>query len=433
MSFALLLALAGCESAPTWHADVQPILEGRCAQCHQAGAIAPFALTSYEEAAPLAELIAATTSARTMPPWGADSSVRAYLGDPSLTDEQIATIEAWAAAGAPEGDPEDAGEPLEPVAAELDRVDLSLEMPERYDPEGQPEDDYRCFALDWTEDEPVFVTGFNVVPGNNQIVHHVAAYLFSSDNLMGDALFDALDEWDQAEAGPGYTCFGGPSGPGADLQVPVQQLAQWVPGMGAVKFPEGTGIHVDPGSKVVLQVHYWEPGDPEGDDATAIELQVEPEVERYASFAPWLDPSWVGGDMRIPAGDDDVKVDIQRDPRSFFSLFIDENVDMRDGFDVHSVLFHMHTLGKSGELALVHEDGSEEMIISVPEYDFNWQFVYRLAEPVRVAPGEELRLECHFDNSAENQADGGEPEDVNWGEGTTEEMCVANMYITGVE
>ncbi|MCB9796027.1 MAG: monooxygenase [Alphaproteobacteria bacterium] len=426
----IALVLAGCASPPTWHADVKPIIDGRCAQCHTEGAIAPFAL---DNAAPLAELIAASTSSRSMPPWGADSSVRGYLGDPSLTDEQIATIEAWAAAGAPEGDPEDAGEPLEPVTVELDRVDITLEMPEPYDPVGQPEDDYRCFALDWAEDEPVFVTGFNVVPGNNRIVHHVAAYLFSSDNMMGDQLFSALEEWEAAEEGPGYTCFGGPSGPDADLQVPVQQLAQWVPGMGGVMFPEGTGIRVEPGSKVVLQLHYWEPGDPQGEDATSIQFQVESDVERYGAFAPWLDPAWVGGGMRIPADDEDVRHDIQRDPRSFFSLFIDENVDLRQGFDVYSVLFHMHTLGKSGELALVHEDGSEELILAIPDYDFNWQFVYRLEEPVRVNPEEELRLECRFDNSAANQAEGEAPVEVNWGEGTGEEMCVANLYIAGAE
>ena len=414
----LVLALA-CSSGPTWHADVKPLFDGRCNDCHTAGAIAPFALETYDEAAAVGTLIEEAVANQTMPPWGAEPGHRSYMDDPSLSDEQIATVLDWVAEGMPEGKEVEV-EPVPSVGSTLERIDVELEMPEVYTPTNSP-DDYHCFVIDWPLDAPTYVTGFRVDPGNPLIDHHVAAYLFSSENLLGDEVFEALDAWDEAEDGPGYTCFGGPSGE-ESLQVPIQQLAQWVPGMGDVPFAEGTGIYVPPGSKIVLQMHYWTELYPGESDQTGIDFMVEDAVDHAASFSPFLDIAWPGGDMKVTAGSEAVTHKAEGDPRGFFAL-LDDSLDLDAGFDIHSVLLHMHTLGKQGEVVLHKADGTEEVLVRLPAYDFNWQFIYRFEEPVRFEEGDELELRCVFDGSDL-------AEDANWGEGTEDEMCVANLYIS---
>lgn len=416
----MLLWLA-CAQSPTYYADVKPILDARCARCHADGGIAPFALDDAASAATNAPLLPGTVSSRRMPPWPAANGENAvpFAHDPTLTDEQIATLVAWAEAGAPEGDPADEGEPLPDVGATLSRVDVSLEMPEAYTPTKEP-DDYRCFILDWPGTDATWVTGFRVLPGNATVVHHVAAFLIPPDTLMGEDVFTTLQGWDDAEAGPGYTCFGGPSGP-EDLQIPVSQLAQWVPGGEGNDFAEGTGILVKPGSKVVLQVHYHTvPGE---SDQTAFEVRTDPSVAHPAAFGPWLDARWPMGSMTIPAGQETL-ITADGDPRGLYGLILgDDSPDFDDGFFIHSVLLHEHLTGESARLTLKKASGEQIVLLDIPDYDFNWQITYELAEPARFEDGDALLLECLFDNTAGTT-------DLNWGEGTGDEMCVANLYVS---
>ena len=416
------------DDTPTWHRDIAPIVQGRCVSCHQEGEIGPFSLGDYATAAALADAIAASVEARTMPPWGAEPGLTEYLDDPSLSDDHIALFRAWADAGAPEGDPSEAGEPWDDVSAAPLDGDLTLRSDVSYTVDGDP-DDYRCFVIPWPEDtETKWVTGFDTDVDNRDVVHHVAAYLFRPDNVMGEGVFEQLQDWDDADPLPGYQCYGGPAGD-ASSQIPAQQLAQWVPGMGGVRFPEGSGIEVPPGSWIVLQMHYFDPGVTDLDDRTGLVLELADDVQWPGAFAPWLSGQWPIGGMDIPAGDPAVEHEVEGDPRGFFEFLVG-GLDMSEGFDVHSSLLHLHKLGVRGELDVTHADGSLSPILTVDPWDFDWQRVYRLAEPIHFRDGDSLRLKCTFDNSADNPQTGGAPVDTNWGEGSEDEMCVGNLFIT---
>ncbi len=419
--------LTACNAPPTYHQDVAPLLNARCVSCHQNGGIGPFALATYDMAKSLAPVIAESVRSRRMPPWGAAAGHREYLDNPSLSDAQIDMLAAWAESGAPEGDASGPVNAVAKLGGGLSRQDLTLTMAEAYTPQKFP-DDYRCFVLDWPEQALTHVTGFSALPGNRQIVHHIALFLVGPDTPLGEGAFDKLAAFDAHDDGPGYTCFGGPSG-FEDLGIPIQQLAQWVPGASGWDFPEGTGIAVQPGSKLVLQVHYNSASMNPAADQTSIALRLEPEVARRAAFAPWLDIAWVMGAMPIPAGEADVLHSVQDDPRDFFEFLVGD-LDLSSGFRIHSVLLHMHQRGHAGEVALHRANGTEEMLLEEPRYDFNWQQIYRFKEPVDFLPGDEVSLICRWDNSASNQAPGTEPADIAWGEGTSEEMCVANLYIS---
>ena len=108
---AALLVLGGvgvataeaAEETPTFAKDVAPILYENCVACHRPNHLAPMSLISYDDARPWARAVKSKVLAKEMPPWGADSSVRAYKNDASLTQAEIDTIVAWVDGGAPRG------------------------------------------------------------------------------------------------------------------------------------------------------------------------------------------------------------------------------------------------------------------------------------------------------------------------------------------
>lgn len=427
----LLLLTASCSDgssdggnagqAVTWHKEIQPLFAERCGGCHTEGGIAPFSLGSYEEASAWKASIREAVESRTMPPWLAGPGCNEYLSDPTLSDEQIALVTGWIDAGAPEGDPADAREG-NPPAGGLSRVDRRLEMPTEYTPQIEP-DDYRCFLLDWPETETRFVAGFRAIPGNAEVVHHVIAYLITPD------LAEAAQQKDDSEEGPGWTCFAGPGvGTGSNG---FRWVAAWAPGSAGTEFPDGTGIRIEPGSKIVLQVHYNSHESGPGPDRTAVEVKLEPSVEREALVVPFTNPNWLSGDaMSIPAGDPEVTHAFSMDG-STYAGFLNGPIEAGEPLEIHAAALHMHQLGTRGRIAVKRASGEEACLLDVPHWDFHWQASYSLSTPVRLERGDKFSISCTWDNSAENQTDpGAAPQDVTWGEGSSDEMCLGLLYVT---
>ncbi|MDP2307100.1 MAG: hypothetical protein Q8P18_13835 [Pseudomonadota bacterium] len=408
----MFLALLACSTpgstpppadAPTWHADVEPIVTRSCTGCHTEGGNAPVSLTSYASAASWKDAIAEAVGSRTMPPWLASPDCNTYQGDRSLTEEEIATILAWADAGAPEGDVATAvvSEPLaDPV---LDSVDLTIAMPEAYTPTASP-DDYRCFLIDWPLAERAYVTGFEVNPGNLQTVHHAIPFLVDAADV------EAYRALDAADPAPGYTCYGSPNGDPRALES-TRWLGSWAPGGGTATFPAGSGIRVEPGSVVALQMHY-NVANGGGDDLTSVDFQLADAVEHSADLQPWTDIAWVlGGGMDIPAHTDGVT--------HTFAYTATED----DGsFFLHSSALHMHTRGKSASLVIQRAGEEDECLLAVEQYDFDWQRSYYFDAPATVNPGDTVLLTCTWDNPGDD--------DLDWGEGTGDEMCLATTFLT---
>jgi copper type II ascorbate-dependent monooxygenase-like protein len=401
---------------PTWHRDVQPIVARSCTGCHAAGGIAPFALTSYGDAFARRELVRVQVASRLMPPWPPGPGCAEYAGDRSLPENERATLLAWLDNGAAQGDPADARptSPLPPGG--LSRVDRELQLAAAYAPTEGP-DEYRCFVLGWPEPERRYVTGFAARPGNAAIVHHVLAFLATPDRV-GE--FQALDD---ADAAPGYKCFGGPGGI-------AQGFGGWVPGSHGGDFPTGTGLPVDPGSKIILQIHYNVRAGPGPSDRTAIQLKLDATIDREAFFLPWADPAWVNArTMRIAAGEADVRHAFAFAPGAFLGLITGNRIPA-GRFTIHSAGLHQHLRGTRSRLEIQRAGGARECILDIPRWDFHWQGTYMLQNAKIVQTGDSLSIECHWDNSATNQPDGLPPRDLNWGERTDDEMCLGFLYIT---
>ncbi len=416
LPLAPLLALIGCggetnaPAGPTYYQDAKPIIDQKCANCHYEGGIGPFALTTFEEVVKAKDSIKQAINDRTMPPWPASSSCADYAYDRSLSDDQLGTLNAWLDAKAPEGEPPGKG-PSQDVEG-LSRIDRTITMPVPYAPTQGP-DDYRCFLVDWPDTELTYVTGVGVKPGQASIVHHVIAFLAKPENVA------EYEQLDADEAGPGYTCFGGPGGTAG---VQLGWIGAWAPGGIGQDYPPGTGIPIPPGSKVIMQVHYNTSTAPPVEDTTSIVLKLDSKVDKPAVIMPWADPAWVTDHkMPIPAHSKDTMHSFLLDPTLFFNFISDDLIPSNVPLTIHSAGLHMHTRGTSALTNIVRGDG-DECALQINQWNFHWQGSYGFKTPKVFNPGDKLYLECHWDNTTDQE--------LNWGEGTNDEMCLGVYYIT---
>jgi hypothetical protein len=241
-------------------------------------------------------------------------------------------------------------------------------------------------------------------------VHHAVVYLVGPDGAP------AVRDKDADQEGPGYDCYN------------AGNIGSWLtsyePGGYGQELPGGVGMEVAPGSVIVLQMHY-NTLHGKTSDRSRLELMLEDDAPRVGHTSLILNTLWVLGAMNIPSGQTDVVHRWQGRPYDL------RGAGLLDNFAVD---LHMHTLATSGSIGIIRADGSSETLLDIPDWAFDWQETYRLREPVRLDSSDQLFVECHYDNSAEHQlvVDGQRlsPRDVNWGEGTTDEMCLGNVLVT---
>jgi mono/diheme cytochrome c family protein len=164
---------AAGQTPVTFAKDVAPILFQRCASCHRPGGVGPFSVLSFTEARPHAKAIAAAVQRRTMPPWKPEPGYGAFVRAGRLSDEQIATIVEWAAAGAPLGDP--AALPSPPKwtnGLQLGAPDLIVKMPQAYRLPPTGPDRLRNFVIPVQMPTQRYVKAWEFRTDNPRVVHH---------------------------------------------------------------------------------------------------------------------------------------------------------------------------------------------------------------------------------------------------------------------
>jgi hypothetical protein len=402
----------GAGQALTYYADAKPIIDQKCGLCHYDGGIGPIPLTSYDEIMPYLSVIKTDVENEIMPPWRASGEHDVFQGDRRLSDQQKQTLLSWIEQGASKGERKDEPEPLDPEERGLPRVDDSLTLPEPFAPDKDP-DTYRCFLYEWPHDARKFITGMSVEPGTPEMVHHGVVYLVAPEAAAG------MRAKDDESPGPGFDCYNA-----ANLGA---WLTSYEPGGYGQMFTGGIGMQVEPGSLILMQIHY-NTLKVKGEDSTRLDLVVEDSVERVGKTTLILNLLWAipnVGTMLIPANNPDV---VHR--------YAGVPAGLQDRpQDIYAVDLHMHTLGSSGSIGIVRAgSGNTENLLEIPKWAFEWQETYRFKDPVRLNPGDQLFVECHFDNTADKQLviDGKRltPRDVRWGENTTDEMCLGNVLTT---
>lgn len=381
----------------TYREHVAPIVFEHCVRCHTPGAIAPFPLDDWTNAARNAARMALATRERRMPPYYADDSgaCRTHRDANWLDEAEIAALEAWAADPLhPEGD-RSIPLPAPTLPPALARVDATIDLGMDYTPTGDDGagdlDELRCFLVDPGTATDAFVTGYQVVPGAPTVVHHVIVYEPTEDPTAAAATLEAED------ARPGWRCDGG-------ARVPSYPVVLWAPGVGATRFPAGTGLRVVGGRPVVLQIHYNVAGGSRP-DRTRVELQLAASVPAPAILIAVADPALaLAPRMAEVSTSNDIAVPA-------------------DGF-VWGVLPHMHQRGLGMSVAVTGTPTGDECLLETVHWDFLWQQAYFYADPVEVRRGGRVSITCRYDTMGDDGI-------IRWGEQTTDEMCLSYVYATG--
>ena len=204
----------------TWHGEIAQIVATHCVGCHATGGVAPFPLDTMDGVRAIGEVALASMESGRMPPWQPDAECRTFDEERRMPEADIETFRRWVSAGMPAGDGVDERVLPPSISTVVDREPDAFARPvEGYLPDAGHPDDYRCFELDVAFDEDTFVQGTHIVPDIVPIVHHVLVYVVAPDDVA------ELRSKDEADAGPGYTCFGGPG-----VGQSVEPFAGWAPG-----------------------------------------------------------------------------------------------------------------------------------------------------------------------------------------------------------
>lgn len=404
---ALGCAISGLGSRGTalhsWK-EVEPLLRAHCIECHQPGGAAPFSLVRFEDAAPRRAAIAEAVASRRMPPWKPDPGPPHFLGERRLQLAEVRTLTGWAAAGVLEGHrataPGEQPPPLlPPRIRKLGPPDHTVRMTAPFSvPAGGP-DLYRCFVLPSGLDRDRWVRAFEFLPGEPRAVHHALIFVDRSR---------AARRRDAETPEPGYPCFGAPG------FLPSSALGGWAPGTGAVAYPEGAAIRVGRDSDLVLQLHYAPGGEPRRDQSeVAIYFTEKPPTRRMMEVA-------LGSrDIDIPAGMAAYRV------RDQFTLPVDVVAT--------GIIPHAHFLAKTMRGWAILPDGRRLNLLTIRDWDFNWQQQYRYREPFVLPADTRLEMEFVYDNSAANPRNpSSPPRRVTWGPDSTDEMAGLHLQITPV-
>ena len=259
------------EDALTFYRDIKPITDAHCIQCHNATGIGFFDMSNPETVITWAAAIKASVMSRTMPPYGAMATdtctpEHQFVGDISLSDEQIATIAEWADAGAELGDAnDDVSEPLVPPAT-LDRFDFEAQANAPIQVE-DGDDSFICVVIDPGLTEETWINGIEVVPDNIKLAHHMV--------LFTDPTRASLQKMNEDGT---YPCFG-------SAGVPGTVLSAWAPGAPPFDFPDDKATRIAPGTLFVMQMHYSpQGGASELIDHTKIRFRYLTEPPKYEVF-----------------------------------------------------------------------------------------------------------------------------------------------------
>ncbi|MFV8750392.1 hypothetical protein ACNOYE_07560 [Nannocystaceae bacterium ST9] len=416
----------GSELAPTYWQDVAPIYFDNCVTCHSEGGIGPFVLDDYASAATWAPAAASAVESRQMPPWlvTSDGSCGDWANSKALEQAEIDTILAWVAADMPEGEPRD--DLQVPEQPSLGGDAFEIVTPE-FEPAPQGGvfaefDEYRCFLFDPELEQDKFLTGYEVTPGNQALVHHVLTMPVDPDEVV-DAegttnlqVIEALDA--ESPDRLGWPCFGAAGDNVSVRGIPVT----WAPGQGLVDFPEGSGARIGAGDLLVTQIHY-NMADPDvigQTDSSMVRMRLEDSVEREGIFDlpdGLLETLFTGEPDSLPPGQTAYDYTWTLSVDDYLGWFGVSKLDLWGFFP------HMHQFGVKERVRVLDAEGNEvDCIGDVQAWDFGWQLYYFYEQPIVLEAGQTIEVTCTFDTTGVDEA-------IWPGWGTQNEMCLAGLYV----
>ena len=459
-------AQSSAEVVPTYNGHVASIVFDNCATCHRPGQVAPMSLLSYNEVRPWARAIKQKVTNREMPPWYAHPEFGTFRNPQRLTQEEINTLVAWADGGAPQGD---GPAPATPDFAEGwshpsgRPPDYILEMPFEFEVAAEGESPnfsiYQEIPAAFTEDK--FIEALQIMPGNLAATHHSS---IGVRNLPTGTKLGVGEAW---PGGPVISNVPVPIAEGVEFNNAVDRseaeeageearraateadvfavagtghLQFYIPGAGFRQFRPGVGKRIRHDRYFVWGLHYNPTGTPQTDrHRVGFWWHTEPMTHELLSHRIGETHIVEGRELVAPASDDATSEGERSSPeRPRIPVIPPHDPDwaisaitaFQDDVTLYYLYPHMHLRGKDMTFAVTYPDGREQTILHVPNYDFNWQIQYELAEPLKLPAGSTIKTIGHFDNSARNRYNPAPDREVYWAEQSWDEMFNGRMDFT---
>ena len=379
----------------TFNREIAPVVFHSCAICHHPGEAAPFSLLTYSDVKKHARQIAEVTRLRIMPPWLPEPQELKFADEMRLPDSQIELIRKWVEQGEVEGDPADL--PPQPKFAEGWRLGtpdmvLTAEKPLVLPPQGT--DTYWNFIFHVPIEETRWVKAVEIRPGDKRYVHHA------------NILIDREGSSRKREAQPGAGFGGMEIRIESQVFEPDSHLLFWKPGTVPYIEPEGMALRLDKGTDLILNTHLQPSGKPE---------TIQPSIGLYFTSQPATKFPML---LQL---ENDSKLDIPAGEKAFV---VSDEFTLPVDVQLLAIYPHAHYLAHDIEASVAFPGGTRQTLIHIPDWNLNWQAVYRYAAPVLLPKGTVVTLRYTYDNSEQNALNPNHPPArVKAGNRSKDEMC----------
>ncbi len=371
-------------AAISYSDTIVPILKENCVACHVKGGIAPWAMSEYALVKGFAPMMREVVRTKRMPPWHADPEIGHWRNEVSMSEKDTKTLISWIEAGALRGDGEDGLKAVPDLSNQwtLGEPDLVIDIP-AFEVPASGTVDYQFPNVPNPYDKDVWVVAAEVIPGDPKAVHHILAG--SSERQLQGELSEIFENF----------------------------IITYAPGNEASKMPEGTGVFVPKGGVYQFQMHYTPYGKKTVDRS---------KIGLFFSDTPpdnfYREQVIVNWNLKIPANAE------THEEKAYFLFDKDA--------DIHALFPHSHYRGVSSTFDVEYPDGKVETILSVPNYDFNWQRTYQFEKPKRVPAGSKMIHRTIYNNSSKNRGNPAPDQDVYWGLQSEEEMLYGSVGYSWV-
>ena len=386
---------AAANQQVTFNRDIAPILFRNCTGCHRAGEAGPFPLLTYKDAKSHARQIAAVTQTRFMPPWLPEPGELKLADELRLTDQQIALIAKWVEGGAMEGVAADL--PPRPNFVEgwqMGKPDLIIKAEKPYLLPAKGTDQYWNFIFRTPVNQTRWLKAMEIRPGDKHVVHHA------------NVLVDRVQSARLQESAPGAGFAGMEIKIESEAFDPDSHFLFWKPGTVPYTEPDGMALRLDAGTDLVLNIHLQPSGKPQW---------IQPSLGLYFTDRPATQYP-----MLVQL-ENDRKIDIPAGAKDFI---VTDEFTVPEDMDLLAIYPHAHYVGRDLQAFATYPDGTKKSLIHIPEWNLNWQAVYRYATPVELPAGTVVSMRYSYDNTDGNPLNPNDPpKRVIGGNSSSDEMA----------
>ena len=385
----------GVPARVTFTEHVAPVLYNNCTICHRPGGSAHFSLVSYEDARKYGDANAYVAQQRIMPPWPADPHYTEFVGQRVLSDHDIALLDKWAKDGMLQG-PAEKMPPLPsyPVGSQIGTPDMRIPV-QPYALAGESPDKFLLVKVPFELPSDTFESLIEFIPGRHNIVHHVNGDVVKyaegkkADVFAGERIVDMAG--DTATLLEAYKRLALPNDDGT-YPVLQKSVVNYLPGVFGQRYPNGIGGYrlTRKGAFLLNDLHYGFNNGPAVTDSSYINIffsPVPPDRPVQEFQLGTLGVARVEPDMQILPN-------TVKTVRSRYTVPFD--------ISILTVNPHMHLLGQSFKGYALTPGGDTIRLISIPRWDFNWQYFYTFRKMVKVPKGSTIVAEGVYDNTKKN-------------------------------